>query len=167
MLDFAVLAVFPGIMVFAAISDLLTMKIPNHASAVLVAGFFALALATGMPGATIGWHVLAGLLTLVACFVLFNIGWIGGGDAKLAAATSLWLGFGLLPNYGLFASVFGGLLTIAVLQFRRIKDAGLFKSVWVNRLRDQKVGVPYGIALAAAGLVVYPDTAIWMAAKAF
>lgn len=63
--------------------------------------------------------------------------------------------------------MFGGLLTIAVLQFRRIKDAGLFKSVWVNRLRDQKVGVPYGIALAAAGLVVYPDTAIWMAAKAF
>ena len=44
MLDMAVLAIFPGLMLFAAVSDLLTMTIPNRVSLILVAGFFALAL---------------------------------------------------------------------------------------------------------------------------
>jgi prepilin peptidase CpaA len=34
---------------------------------------------------------------------------------------------------------------------------------WVQRLHDKKGGVPYGIALAAAALLVYPDT-LWMQA---
>jgi prepilin peptidase CpaA len=37
--------------------------------------------------------------------------------------------------------------------------------VWVQRLHQKDGGVPYGIALAAAALVVYPDT-IWMKAVA-
>ena len=37
---------------------------------------------------------------------------------------------------------------------------------WFARLHDQGNGVPYGIALAIAGLIVYPDTAIWQAALA-
>jgi prepilin peptidase CpaA len=32
---------------------------------------------------------------------------------------------------------------------------------WIDRLHDHKQGVPYGIALAAAGLLVYPNTAIF------
>lgn len=168
MLDLAILAIFPGIMVFAAISDMLTMKIPNLASLVLVVGFFIMAMAIGMHWSAIGWHLLAGVLTLVACFMMFNAGWIGGGDAKLAAATSLWLGFGLLPSYGVFASIFGGVLTLAILQLRRMTlDGAAFSAPWIARLREKNGGIPYGIALAAAGLVVYPDTAIWIAARAF
>ena len=89
-------------------------------------------------------------------------------DAKLAAATSLWLGFGLLPSYGVFASIFGGVLTLAILQLRRMTlDGAAFSAPWIARLREKNGGIPYGIALAAAGLVVYPDTAIWIAARAF
>jgi prepilin peptidase CpaA len=32
---------------------------------------------------------------------------------------------------------------------------------WVNRLHRPNSGVPYGIALAAAALLIYPDTT-WM-----
>lgn len=168
MLDLAVLAIFPGVMIFAAISDMLTMKIPNLASIVLALGFLVLALATGMPMIKIGGHLLAGFVVLAICFVMFNLGWIGGGDAKLAAATSLWLGFGLLPSYGVLASIFGGILTLAILQMRRLHDVGGFLSRFaIGKAGDAKVGIPYGIALAAAGLVVYPDTAIWLAAKTF
>ena len=168
MLDFAVLAIFPGIMAFAAVSDMLTMKIPNLASLTLALGFFALAFMTGMPLAVIGWHAVAGLLMLVLCFFMFNFGWIGGGDAKLAAATTLWLGFGLLPSYGVIASVFGGALTLVILQIRRMREeGGILSGPSTAKALDSKVGIPYGIALAAAGLVVYPDTAIWLAAKAF
>ena len=166
MLDFAILAIFPCVMVFAAISDMLTMKIPNLASIVLAVGFFVLALATGMQWSAMGWHTLAGALTLVVCFVMFNMGWIGGGDAKLAAATALWLGFAVLPSYGVFASIFGGVLTLGILQLRNMAMEGPLSSTpWLARLREKNGGIPYGIALAAAGLMVYPDTALWIAAR--
>jgi prepilin peptidase CpaA len=32
---------------------------------------------------------------------------------------------------------------------------------WAERLHQSDAGVPYGIALAAAALLIYPDTA-WM-----
>jgi prepilin peptidase CpaA len=32
---------------------------------------------------------------------------------------------------------------------------------WLSRLHDQKTGIPYGIALAAGALIVYPSSAIW------
>jgi prepilin peptidase CpaA len=167
MLDIAVLAIFPGLMLFAAISDMLTMTIPNRVSLVLIAGFFLLAPAMGLSLATVGWHLLAGVFMLAITFALFNFGWVGGGDAKLAAATALWLGFGGLPHYGVLAAVFGGALTLALLQLRRITLPESLKAMtWLARLHDNKSGIPYGVALAIAGLLVYPDSAIWLAAKA-
>ena len=166
MLDLAVLAIFPGIMVFAAISDLLTMTIPNRVSLILMAGFFALAFAIGLPLATIGWHAAAGAAVLAIGVVFFNFGWIGGGDAKLAATTSLWLGFGVLGSYGVMAAIFGGVLTVAILQLRCLRlSQERWAGTWLGRLHDKSVGIPYGVALAAAGLMVYPDTAIWLAAR--
>ena len=53
-----------------------------------------------------------------AGFACFAFGWIGGGDAKLAAVTSLWLGFGNLLDYFFIASIGGGLLTLLVLVAR-------------------------------------------------
>ena len=95
-----------------------------------------------------------------------NMGWIGGGDAKLAAATALWLGFAVLPSYGVFASIFGGVLTLGILQLRNMAMEGPLSSTpWLARLREKNGGIPYGIALAAAGLMVYPDTALWIAAR--
>jgi prepilin peptidase CpaA len=166
MLDFAVLAIFPGIMVFAAISDLFTMTIPNRISLILIAGFFALAFAIGLPLATIGWHAAAGALVLAICFTLFSFGWIGGGDAKFAATTALWLGFGVLGMYSVLAAIFGGILTLCILQLRRIRlSEERWAGTWIGRLHDKNIGVPYGVALAAAGLAVYPETAIWLAAR--
>ena len=52
-------------------------------------------------------------------FACFTMGWIGGGDAKVAAAAALWFGFGHLLNYLVYASLFGGALTLLLLQFRQ------------------------------------------------
>ena len=110
------------------------------------------------------WHVAAAVLVLVVAFGLFAQGWIGGGDAKLAAATALWLGFDHLMPYLIYASLFGGALTLLLLQFRMVPlPALLARQQWVERLHRTDGGVPYGIALAAAALVVYPDTR-WMTA---
>jgi prepilin peptidase CpaA len=153
------LLAFPALMAFAACSDLLTMTISNRVSLALVAGFFALAVMQGMPAGLIGWHIGAGAVVLVAAFVCFACGWIGGGDAKLAAATALWFGFDQVVVYLLWASLFGGVLTLALLRFRQMPlPAPLARQPWLLRLHGKASGVPYGIALAAAALLVYADS---------
>ncbi|MGN6463558.1 MAG: A24 family peptidase [Pseudolabrys sp.] len=156
------LTLFPALMAFAASSDLLTMTISNRVSLLLTASFCALALISGMSPTEFGWHLVAGGLVLVVAFVFFACGWIGGGDAKLAAATALWFGFPHLLDYVLYASLFGGALTLLLLQWRNWPlPALLARQGWAQRLHDQNGGIPYGIALAAAALAVYPHTA-WM-----
>lgn len=156
------LLLFPALMAFAASSDLLTMTISNKVSLALVGAFLLLAGIYVMPLEDFGMHLAAGALVLVVSFGFFTQGWIGGGDAKLAAATALWFGFAHLLDYLLYASLFGGALTLLLLQFRTWPlPTVLARQQWIQRLHDRKGGVPYGIALAAAALVLYPKTG-WM-----
>lgn len=158
------LLVFPLLMAFAASSDLLTMRISNRVVLLLVAAFFAVAFYIGMPLEQVGLHVLAAAGTLAVGFAFFAFGWMGGGDAKLAAATVLWLGLaGALP-YLLYASLLGGALTLVIVLLRARQLPPLFaRFEWIERLHDPKAGVPYGIALAGAGMVVYAHSGIFQA----
>jgi prepilin peptidase CpaA len=161
----ASLVLFPALMAFAASSDLLTMTISNRVSLALLAGFGLMAAMTGMSLTDIGLHFGAAAVVLLVAFICFARGWIGGGDAKLAAATALWLGFPHLIEYLLAASIFGGVLTLLIIGFRRFPlPPFLAGQAWLDRLHRPDAGVPYGIALAIAALVVYPHT-VWM--KAF
>jgi prepilin peptidase CpaA len=153
------LTLFPAMMAFAASSDLLTMTIANRVSLILVGGFVLLALLTGMSGTDMLSHAGAAAAVLAAAFVCFAFGWIGGGDAKLAAVTALWLGFGQLADYLVYASLLGGALTVILMQLRTMPLPRLFVGrEWAERLHRPDGGVPYGIALAAAALLVYPHT---------
>ncbi len=158
------LTLFPAMMAFAASSDLLTMTIANRVSLVLIGGFVLLAVLCGLSGAEVLSHFGAAAAVLAVAFICFACGWIGGGDAKLAAATALWLGFGHLFDYLVYASLLGGALTLLIVQFRTLPMPRLLIGrEWAERLHRQGGGVPYGIALAAAALVVYPQTE-WMTA---
>jgi prepilin peptidase CpaA len=166
MLLTSLLVVFPALMAYAAASDLLTMTIPNKLSLALVAGFVVLALVAGLPLQAIVLHAGAGAAVLAGSFALFACGWIGGGDAKLAAATGLWLGFGALPEYLFLTSICGGVLTLVIMAARRAPvPAFTLGWQWLERIRTART-VPYGIALAAAALMVYPHCEIWAAALA-
>ena len=80
------------------------------------------------------------------------------------AATALWFGFDYLLDYLIYASLFGGVLTLVLIQFRRLPLPGpLARQPWILRLHEAGGGIPYGIALAAAALAVYPKTG-WMPA---
>ena len=156
------LLVFPALMAFAASSDLFTMTISNRVTLALVGGFVAMAFMSGMSPNDILAHAGAAATVLAVTFLFFARGWIGGGDAKLAAATALWLGFDHLMVYLLYASIFGGILTLAMIRFRLMPlPQMLAEQEWVKRLHRLDGGVPYGIALAAAALLIYPNTA-WM-----
>jgi prepilin peptidase CpaA len=167
-LDLPTLVMFPLLMAFAATSDILTMTIANRVSILLVCGYVGLAALAGTPLAAIGLgHLACGAAVLLLTFALFAFGWIGGGDAKLAAATATWLGWSNLADYGLLTSVLGAMLTVGILWFRRFGlPPRLAAAPWVCRLHAQGNGVPYGVALAVAGLVLYPQSQVWQAVAA-
>jgi prepilin peptidase CpaA len=159
------LGIFPFVMAYAAASDLVSMTISNRLCLFLVGAFALCAVLLGLSLAEIGWHLAAGGLVLVVAFGLFAAGWIGGGDAKLAAATALWFGFDQLMPYLSIAGMLGGLLTFAILMLRSRPLPTLVETwPWLRRLHAANEGVPYGIALAFAALLILPETAIWHAA---
>lgn len=159
MLIVALTAVFPVVVTVAASYDLLTMQIPNRFPAALAVAFLALAFMSGLLLPTIGVHLLAGLAVLAATFALFAFGFLGGGDAKLASAIALWLGIEQALPFLVLTALFGGALSLIVLAFRAVPLPG-FLIGWppALRLHEKGAGVPYGVALAAAALVVFPDT---------
>ncbi|WP_323015565.1 A24 family peptidase [Devosia sp.] len=156
---------FPIAMAWAATSDLLTMRISNALVLALGLCFVLAALAANLSLADFGLHLLAGLLVLLAGFAFFALRWIGGGDAKLAAATALWLGLsdGVLLRYLIYAGVLGGLLTLLLLGFRAFPlTPFIARHAWIARLHDKKTGVPYGVALALAGLLAFAGAPLFL-----
>jgi prepilin peptidase CpaA len=156
------LLLFPAAMALAASSDLLTMRISNKLVLFLVASFFVVAIAVNLPLQQFAMHITSALVVLGIGFGLFALRLIGGGDAKLAAATTLWLGFGLTLPYLTYSALLGGVLTLAILLLRRMPlTPFLARYRWLERLHDSKSGVPYGIALAIAGMITYTSSTIF------
>jgi prepilin peptidase CpaA len=150
------LVLFPAALAYAAVSDLMTLTIPNRLVLAIAGLFVVLAPFSGMDLTHFGLHLAAGGVVLLFGFVCFAFGWIGGGDAKLAAAIALFLGHeNALAFIGL-ASVLGGALTLLLLAFRQaVVPVFIIRQPWVQRLHDTSTGVPYGIALSAAAALIY------------
>jgi prepilin peptidase CpaA len=164
MLSFFVLGVFPGLVILAAATDMFTMTIPNRLCLALVAAFFLAVPFAAMPIETVGWHAAAAIAALAATFVLFAAGVVGGGDAKLTAAIVLWLGPGLALDFALLAALIGGVLTAFLLGLRYIQPHfAQIDAPWAARLLSSNVGIPYGIALSAAAMIVFVQSP-WFAA---
>ena len=162
MLDTALILFFPFFMAFAGASDLVSMTISNKISLVLMAGFMLFAWLIGLPMSAIAWHWAMFAVVLACGFALFAFGAIGGGDAKLAASTALWLGWEHAMSYFVIAAFLGGVLTLIILWLRSIPLPDRVSNVdWIARLYRADEGIPYGIALAAAAIMVYPQTP-WM-----
>ncbi|MBL4726478.1 MAG: prepilin peptidase [Rhizobiaceae bacterium] len=162
MLDTLLILFFPFFMIFAAASDLVSMQISNKISLALMAGFMVFAVWMEMDLVTIGWHWAMFGIVLLVSFTLFAFNIVGGGDAKLAASASLWFGWEYTADYVLLFGYLGGLMALVILQLRAVPLPERVAEVpWIARLHSAKSGVPYGIALGAAALLVYPQTD-WM-----
>jgi prepilin peptidase CpaA len=160
MLAALIFVVFPFCMVFAAVSDAVSMTIANRVSVVLVVTFAAIAPLTGMDWHSYGWHFAAAAMVLAVTFTMFAIGGMGGGDAKLMAATALWMGFTLnLLGYLVTSAFLGGVLTVAILSYRKSPLADMTGSnIFLRHFANPEVGVPYAVALGIGGLMSYPDS---------
>ena len=150
-------------MAFAGAMDLLTMTIPNRISLLLIGSFAVAAPLAGFSWEMLFNHVAVGVAVLAVGIAMFSMGWVGGGDAKLMAAAALWIGADNFVVYFAQVTLFGGLLAVAILMYRRLPIPPLSAPQWALKLHNKTSGIPYGIAIAAAALKLYPQT-IWFSA---
>ena len=156
--------VLPFAMAFAAAMDLQTLTIPNRVSVVLIGAFFAAAVVAGLSWQAVLIHLAAGSTMLLVGIFMFSMGWLGGGDAKLLAAGALWIGFNHLAPFLVYVGLSGGLLAVMILAYRKSPTGTLVAAHlpgWAERLRTKGGGIPYGIAIAAGALVVFPSTELF------
>ncbi|PST26843.1 peptidase [Mesorhizobium plurifarium] len=159
MINAAILVIFPFCLLLSAFSDLLTMKIPNRTSMTLFVSFLFVAPLMGLGLTQIGLHIAAAVAVFAVCFGLFAANVMGGGDAKLLTASAIWFGFNAsLAAFLLYVSIFGGLLTLAVLLLRSQENLILAARIPIPRLLLTAKKVPYGIAIAAGGFAAYPSS---------
>lgn len=161
--DSLALLFFPAAMAFAGAMDLVSMTIPNRISLAMIAGFFCAALWAGLPANVVLAHVAAGVLMLAAGIGMFAMGWVGGGDAKLLAAGALWLGPSSLVPFLLLTGLLGAVLMLALVTYRGYPASALPLPAWAVRLHHSKTGIPYGIAIGTAGLLIFPCTPLFKA----
>jgi prepilin peptidase CpaA len=131
--------------------DLRDRRLPAHWVG-LVAGFYLVqALLLHMAPATIGWHILVGGLAFIVSAWMFHLGWMGGGDVKLAGAVFLWAGpQAALPVFCV-VSLAGLPLVLLMLLIERGASAALqLRHRWLGAFAVAR-GVPYGVALACGG----------------
>ncbi|NEX94688.1 prepilin peptidase [Caulobacter sp. 17J65-9] len=151
------LCVFPVVAIAAALRDVTTMTIPNWMSVVLIGGFFPTALAAGLAPVEMLSHLAIGLGVLLAAMTMFALRWIGGGDAKLLASASLWLGFSALPEFLIWTALAGGAFALILIQARFVAHAYAVQGQgWMGRLLQPKGDIPYGVAIAIGALAAYP-----------
>ncbi|WP_254434856.1 prepilin peptidase [Magnetospirillum sp. UT-4] len=130
------LAVLGAALVDAVVSDLRCRRIPDRDPLLAAAAFAGLAALGALPLT----HLAAAAVVLAGGFVLFAKGLWGGGDAKLAAALGLFVGFAGMPRFLVVMALAGGILAVVVLVLRRLPGGAA-----------RSAELPYGVAIAAAG----------------
>ncbi len=158
-------AAIPGLLLYAAVTDLASRRIPNRLCAALAV-------------VALAWHLLrtpfrlwdpllAAALLFLPLAWFWSRGWLGGGDVKFAAALGLWSGLSGLPELLLVTTLAGGVVALGTLLLpwfgRRLlvvlaslSAAGLRPAGGLAaRLATASHGVPYGVALACGGLWIW------------
>jgi prepilin peptidase CpaA len=151
---------FIGLLVLCAAWDLYKLKIPNVFTVALALLFV---IAAGVSGGSVGWlgHIVAGGAVFAFGALLFRFGYVGGGDVKLSAVMALWMGTGLIAPFLLLTAAFG---LLAALVLRVVAPvvfavaARLLPASFpaVPRVLQPGAGIPYGVPLAAAGILLVP-----------
>ncbi|WP_228126797.1 A24 family peptidase [Candidatus Viadribacter manganicus] len=150
------LPIFAGLVIYAALSDMARLIIPNWISIALAAIFPIVAMFMGASLLDVGLHIVFGLGVLAVGFVLFQFNIIGGGDAKLLAAVSIWTGLTAFTPFILWTAIAGGLMALTLLTARQLIPAGTYPA-FVEHLLKKQNGIPYGVAIMVGALMAIPS----------
>lgn len=164
MITLLMTVIFGATMITAAYKDLTSYTIPNWISLAVIAGFFVIAPFAGMSWGQFGTHIMVFVGALIVMMGLFAAGGLGGGDAKLFAATSLWWMPLDLLQYTFLTAILGGVLAIVILSGRKFLPVKVATSGWAHTLLREEKKIPYGLALAPAALIILPRSEIFLRA---
>ncbi|MBU4434720.1 MAG: prepilin peptidase [bacterium] len=161
-LQILLLLVFPALAIVAALKDVTSYTIPNWISLALVAAFLPAAAVSGAPLPALGLCLATGLGGLLIGMGMFAAGWIGGGDAKLFAASGLWIGWPAALPFMLATGLAGGAVTMGILALRSgwLEPVLAGSPAWVRKLSAQGGDIPYGVAIAVGALATFPQGAL-------
>lgn len=163
----AIFLTLPLCLAFAALNDLFSMTIPNRIPLILLSSFIVVAPFTGMDWQTFAMSMAAAAVVFLACFALFAANAMGGGDAKLLTAATIWYGFNIsLVDFLLAVAFLGGVLTIGILLLRWRSQQIMAAGIPIPDSLMVAKKIPYGIGIAAAGLLTYGETPLVKAAIA-
>ena len=159
MLAYLLLSVFPAALLIAAANDIYEFKIPNWISILLVCAFPLAGVAVGAPPEVTIQGFLIGAAALALGFCLFALKVIGGGDAKLFAATTPWIGLGALGIFLFYTAIAGLALAVVMTMFRKFPILPIYAHApWLIRLHEREKDLPYAVAIAAGGLLSFSQT---------
>ncbi len=130
-------------LIYAAFTDIKSRTISNRLNIAIALAAPLFWWASGVdlwPGVAL--HLGVALATFAVTAVLFAIRMMGGGDVKLLTALALWIEPTWFLQLIVIMALAGGVLTIVMGAYHFMK-----------RQRD-KLAVPYGVAIAFAGLWV-------------
>ncbi len=161
---FVMFAVFIFGMLYTAYKDATTMTIPNWVSLMILLAFFAVTPFVWQGWEVFGVHLLVGCSVFLFGFAVFAFGWLGGGDAKLMAATAFWWQWTDLLQYVILTTLAGGFIAIFILSGRKFVPASVLYSDWLHKLIKDETRMPYGLALSFGGIVTLLNSQIFEAA---
>jgi prepilin peptidase CpaA len=141
-------AVFAAVLTWAAVSDVMTRKIPNIAVLALIGLFGLWAVASGLAG--LGSALGAAAIGFAAGFGLYLFKIMGAGDVKLFGATALFIGLAYLPMFALATALTGGVMAAVSLLTRPRRAAVM---IALRGKGDFGRGIPYGVAISIGGLL--------------
>ena len=154
--------VFIGVLIAAAIADFCTLKIPNWCSFVIAVVFVLFAHNLNMPLSEILTHYGTGVIVYLLGLGLVLRGVVGGGDVKLLSTTCIWAGPNMLAELLISTAILGGMLALVVICMRKTLSERLngWKPLWLNPPEGTSIGIPYGVAIAVAGLLLVSQITI-------
>ena len=157
-LQLAFAAIFVLSIVYAIVTDIASLRIPNIISIILILGFLPYMLLGGTQ--TVWPHFAVAGTVFVVLFLSFVMGWLGAGDVKFATAVALWAGPQQGPAFLVYFAILGGLFAVILLVLRSAQNTyPIIATVPVlHKLSGwarNKI-MPYGVPLGIAALAVAP-----------
>lgn len=155
--------IFPGLMIAAAVCDIRSFQIPNRLTLALAAAWPLAALMAGLSLPEMGVAFCFAAVVLLAGFLLFAAGMLGGGDAKLISVAMLWVAPGQAATFIMVTVMAGAALALGLIMFRKMPLPVMAGGTnWIVELHTRSRDMPYGVAIAAGALVAWPQTPFFM-----